>query len=379
MKREGFFAQFAITSRAALRDKGVLLLLVIAPVIYGFFYPWPYSTEIVQRVPVAVVDMDNSALSRQILRFAAASPRLDIRVMPSELAAREALWRGQIEGYALIPPDLKRDVSRGRPVTVSIIGNGNYFLLNKSVLTGFAEVVGTVSAGIEMRLLAAHGMSYQQANVARNPLELKSAALFNLNEGYGSSLVPAVALLILQQTLLMAGGMLIATWRENGDVRVPTTAAGWAGRLVALALPNTLIGVFFFSWVFIIQGYAHGGNIPGALVLLPVFSLTVAAYACLVGLWMKNRERILQVVLFTALPLFFISGYSWPAEALPWLLRTLRWLSPSTPAIHASVRLNQMGAMLIDVLPLLLGLLMLGGAAFAILCWKGRLRTTAAE
>ena len=61
---------------AANGDKGVLLILLAAPVVYGFFYPWPYSTQAVTRVPVALVDQDNSSLSRQITRFAAADPHL---------------------------------------------------------------------------------------------------------------------------------------------------------------------------------------------------------------------------------------------------------------------------------------------------------------
>ena len=65
------------TALAVLRDKGVLLIMLLAPIIYGFFYPWPYGTQAVTRVPVAVVDQDHTALSRQIARFALANPRLD--------------------------------------------------------------------------------------------------------------------------------------------------------------------------------------------------------------------------------------------------------------------------------------------------------------
>ena len=64
-----------------LRDSGVLLLIVAAPVLYAFFYPWPYATQAVTRVPVAIVDLDGSGLSRQIARFAAASPRIELRTI----------------------------------------------------------------------------------------------------------------------------------------------------------------------------------------------------------------------------------------------------------------------------------------------------------
>ena len=88
----GFWAQWRASLRAALADKGVLLMALLAPVLYGFFYPWPYSLQVVQRVPVAVVDLDGSSLSRQITRYAQAAPQLDVRLVTGNpAAAREAL------------------------------------------------------------------------------------------------------------------------------------------------------------------------------------------------------------------------------------------------------------------------------------------------
>ena len=69
-----FLGSFLQTLKDVFSDKGVLLLLMIAPIIYGFFYPWPYSTEVVNHVPVGIVDNDNSNLSRTIIRYASASP-----------------------------------------------------------------------------------------------------------------------------------------------------------------------------------------------------------------------------------------------------------------------------------------------------------------
>ncbi|HEX5698067.1 MAG TPA: ABC transporter permease, partial [Rhodoferax sp.] len=124
------------------RDKGVLLIMGLAPLIYGFFYPWPYATQAVTSVAVAVVDLDHSNLSRQITRFAQASPRLQVRLVTGdERQAQQALWAGEIEGYAVLPPDLKRHVLRNSQAVVTVQGNGSYTLLNKAVLTGFSEVV----------------------------------------------------------------------------------------------------------------------------------------------------------------------------------------------------------------------------------------------
>ena len=359
------------TLRAIAADKGVLLLIVIAPVIYGFFYPWPYAEQTVTRVPVAVVDLDHSSLSRQITRFAQASPRINVRlVIGDEQQARQALWRGEIEGYALLPRDLKRDVLRGSAAVVTVEANGSYALLNKAVLSGFAEAVGTVSAGVEIKKLQASGQSALQAQAGRNPISTQLVALFNPLEGYGSYVVPAVALLIIQQTLLMGVAMLVGLWAETGRHRAD--AATWLGRILGFSTVGYLSGLLYFGWIFWVQDFPRGANTGGALVLLAFYMPAICTLGALLGVWFGNRERALQVLLFTALPMAFVSGFSWPAEALPELLQTLRWLFPSTAGIQASLRLNQMGAPLVDVVSYLLILAVLATSAGGLLLWVAR-------
>lgn len=349
------------TLQTIARDKGVVLILGLAPLIYGFFYPWPYGTQVVTRVPVAVVDLDHSNLSRQITRYVQASPRVEVRLITGdEHAAQQALWAGEIEGFAVMPRDLKRSVLRGTPAVVTVQANGSYALLNKAVSYGFSEAVGTVSAGVEIAKLEAAGQGKLQAQASRSPISTQLVALFNPTEGYGSYVVPAVALLILQQTLLMGVGMLVGLWCETGQNRADTFT--WLGRLLAFCTVGWANGLLYFGWIYWLQDFPRGGNPGGALLLLACYVPAICTLGALLGVWFGNRERALQVLLFTALPVIFVSGFSWPSESLPPLLQHLRWLFPSTAGIQASLKLNQMGAPLSDVAGLLglLGLLALG-------------------
>ncbi|MES2364179.1 MAG: ABC transporter permease [Pseudomonadota bacterium] len=359
---------WADTLKTIAGDTGVLLIMGIAPLLYGFFYPWPYGTQAVTRVAVAVVDQDHSNLSRQITRFAQASPRMDVRMVTGDVhEAQQALWAGEIEGYAILPADLKRNVLRGSAAVVTVEANGSYALLNKAVLYGFAEAAGTVSAGVEIRKLQAGGQSALQAQASRSPINTQMVALFNPTEGYGSYVVPAVALLIIQQTLLMGVGMLVGLWAETGRQRAD--AATWLGRILAFSTVGYASGLLYFGWIFWLQDFPRGANTMGALVLLAFYIPAICTLGALLGVWFGNRERALQVLLFTALPMAFVSGFSWPAEALPEVLQALRWLFPSTAGIQASLRLNQMGAPLVDVADLLAVLAALT-AASGLLLWR---------
>ncbi|MCG3841591.1 ABC transporter permease [Psychrobacter sp. Ps1] len=339
---QSFWSSFTQTLKDVFGDKGVLLMLIIAPIIYGFFYPWPYSSEVVNHVPVGIIDHDNSNLSRTLVRYASASPYLDTERFINEQAAKEAIWSDQIAGYMVIPAGLEEQVQSGEQAHVSVLGNGGYFILNKNVQLGFSQAVGTVSAGIKVKKSIAKGAYTSTAAQNTQAVPLRIMPLYNQTEGYGAYVVPAVSVIILQQTLLMATAMLIGTWYEQR--RHSTSVRGWLGRIGALSSLSFIVGCFYYGWAFELHHYPRGQNMLGTLLFLALFCPTVATLGCVLGLWFRQRERSMQILIFISLPIFFLSGYPWPADQLPQVLQVIRWLVPTTPAINTSVQLNQMGA-----------------------------------
>lgn len=247
---------FVATWRAMLGDVGAIMLLFVGGIVYSFFYPLPYSRESVQQVPVAVVDQDLSAISRQITRYVAAHPAVDIRrVTPDLREAQDLLWKNEIAGVLMIPPGLESKVLSGRRAEVDISGNGVYMMMNKVALNGLAEAVGTVSAGIELKRLAASTPSAAQAMAQRQPVNVNAVALFNVREGYGAYIVPGVAVLIIQQTLLLAITLLFGTWRERGAFPVRRSSAAYFGMLLAFATVAFANSLYFFGFVLWWQDY----------------------------------------------------------------------------------------------------------------------------
>lgn len=346
---QSFIAAFIQTLGAIFKDKGVLLMLIIAPVLYGFFYPWPYSSEVVNQVPVGIIDYDNSSLSKTLIRYSSASPQLRTQPFNDEQDAIEAMWRDEIAGYMIIPSGLEAKVKSSQSASVSVVGNGGYFLLNKNIQMGFLKAVSTVSAGIEIKKNVAQGAYFKTAKNNTQAIPLHITPLYNQSEGYGAYVVPGVSILILQQTLLMGTALLIGTLYEQR--RHHTSARGWLGRIAALSLIGFIMGCFYYGWVFSVHHYARGANLLGSLVFLAVYFPAVAALGCFLGLWFKERERSMQILIVSSLPIFFVSGYPWPIDQLPVALQYLRWLIPTSAGINTSVQLNQMGASLYDVWP----------------------------
>ncbi len=349
---------FLLTWQSIFRDKAALLLFFVSGIVYSFFYPLPYSAEAVRRVPVAIVDQDQSALSRQLIRYAGAHPSiLVVGVSTRPEAAQELIWQGQAAGAMIIPADFSRKVLAGLQPEIDVSGNGAYPLLNKVVLNGLAEVAGTVSAGIELKRLGATTPSGIQAEASRQPLSVEAVPLFNVREGYASYIVPGVVVLIMQQTFLLGIGLLFGSWSSEKSFPYAQDAASYCGALTAFALVVALNAMYFFGFVFWWQDYPRGGNLAGTAMLTLLFAYSVAALGMLIGMFFRTRERSMQLLVATSLPIMFLSGLTWPASAIPAPLQVLGWLLPSTAAIQGFVATNQMGASLHEVRMELAGLL----------------------
>lgn len=357
--RAGWLA-FRLTWKSILQDKAALLLFFISGIVYSFFYPLPYSAESVRGVPVAIVDQDNSALSRQLIRYAGAHPGIDVvRVTTRPEEAQELIWQGDAAGAMFIPADFSQKVLAGAQPEVEVSGNGSYPLLNKVVLNGLAEVAGTISAGIEIKRLSATSPSAMQVEALRQPLGTEALPMFNVREGYASYIVPGVVVLVVQQTFLLGIGLLFGSWSSEKSFPYAPRAASYFGALNAFALVVALNAMYFFGFVFWWQDYPRGGNLIGTIVLTVLYSYAVAALGILIGMFFRTRERSIQLLVATSMPIMFLSGLSWPTSAIPVPLQVVSWLLPSTAAIQGFIATNQMGASLHEVrteLAALLGL-----------------------
>src|ERR1700676_970361 len=115
---------FQCALRSVLADKGAVVPAVLGVVVYCFFYPLPYRPEVVQHVPVIVADYDASPLSRQFERDLDATREVQVTGVTRRIEdAVPPLQRGEIGGIVAIPPRFDRDVLRGTPTGVTIMGN----------------------------------------------------------------------------------------------------------------------------------------------------------------------------------------------------------------------------------------------------------------
>ncbi len=333
------------TWRRVLTDNGARLLLIVAPMLYSLFYPLPYLREVVREVPVAVVDLDASSLSRQLIRAVEAHETVRVARRCDSLAEAEAAVKaGDVRGYLVVPAKFRADVLAGRPTTVAYGGDATYFLQFKQVLAGFAETTGTLNASIKARQFLAAGRTRDGALAGAVPVTLRGHAVGNSREGYAAYLIPAVFMLILQQTLLLGVGLLRGTAYETERAMPALAPAGFAGMVAALTTLYLAHGMFHLGAAAWIYGLPRHGQ-PGWVMLFMVpFILASVIFALAWSGVCRRREASVHYFLITSIPFLFLAGSSWPFESMPGPLPWLARLVPSTAGVQGGLRLNALGA-----------------------------------
>ena len=357
-----FRAAFALTVRTIFTDASAVATLVLAVVLYSFFYPAAYQAQVVTSLPVAIVDLDHSALSRSLIRRVAATQGAQLVAMPASVdEARRLLAVDDVDAILVIPAGLSRDAARGQAGQIMLFGSGLNLNRAKTTLVALGEALG--ATGREAAVARAR---YTGAPAAPS-IMLIPHPLYNTREGYGSAVVPAVAPIIIHQTLLFGLVMLAGTRREaTGALRF--SVAGFAGVASAFAILGMINALYYQGWMYWFQDFPVTGGIGAILVATALFIAATVMFAMFIGSFFRTRERSVQLLAVTTLPMFFLSGFTWPSPPLP--LHWLAQLLPTTPGIAALVGINQMGASLAEVRPALTHLAVLALGYGLLAGWR---------
>jgi len=338
---------FAAEWRRVLSIRGAFILLVVGPIVYGFYYPQPYLNQILRKIPIAVVDNDLSELSRRIVETLDASGAVSVAVRAATLAeAQAAVDRGQALAVVGIPPQTERDVLKGNSVHIPIYADATYLFIFRTTATGIATAIATLSAELAAGGARTDGSLVKAALASTSPAEVLLQPIFNPVGGYASYIIPAAFILILQQMLLIGASMLtvITMVQRPGGAFATVLGRGVAHLTIylpALALYFIVLPRFY--------GLSTLGSPLQLFTLAALFTLATSFMGQAAGAWFKRPETPTLIFLGTSLPQLFLAGFSWPREAIPESVQAAGYIFPSDFAIDGIVRVGQLGASLWEV------------------------------
>lgn len=337
------------------RDQGVLIFFILVPLLYPLLYAFIYTGEVVREVPVVAIDQSHSTLSRDFLKRVDAAPDLNIVAQASDLEEAQRIMKEQkAYGTILIPSDFSKRLNTGKQATVGAYCDMSGLLYYKAILSVCTDV--SLDMNKEIQIERFGNTTDEQDQVSTAPLEYEYIPMFNPQNGFASFLIPAVLILIIQQTLLLGIGQINGTARELHTFHLqlpPGTGNGTFRIVLGKALCYLMVYALMSAWLLFavpkMFGLPQIPQIWDLMAFMLPYLLACIFFAMTCSIFIFSRESCMPVFVFTSVPLLFISGISWPGAAVPEIWRALSWIAPSTFGINGFIRINSMGALLQDV------------------------------
>ncbi|WP_299017983.1 ABC transporter permease [uncultured Photobacterium sp.] len=354
-----------------LLGDGWLRALVSWLPIALFLMMWGiFSVGIARDLPIGVVDLDHSRLSRQLVRNYDASPAIAVaRGFSSVDQGSRALREGEVYALVVIPKDLEKNTMLGQAPDVTTFNNSQFILIAKVVNSAIVQAHGTLNASVDALKKMAGGATVPvQALGQAVPIRSQVTPLYNRNNHYGqfivSAAIPAVWQIVMVVTTILAlsaelHNQGIAQWLRGAPVR------------------NLLVKLFPYTGLFLLQGILFLWAMYGALgwpmhgswlILLLAQLLTVIACQGVGALFFLLALDPTKAMSFAAgftAPAFAFVGVTFPATDMPAFAQFWRSMLPVTHYLEVQVHqvnhgqslaaaVPQLAVLCVFILPLLL-------------------------
>ena len=270
----------------------LLFLTIIGPALSIFLIVWIFSTGVPRDLPIAVIDLDRTVLSRKLTSMIDASPVVQVHTNYSSLNdAKKAIENGEVDAALYIPKDAERTIYRGNSTTTALYINNMNLVKGGLINSAVRKCIGTLSAGIKLQLQMKSGLCQEQAMSRIMPVVLRSVLLFNPYTSYSYYLTVSLLFICLIVFTLLGSIYAIGDelYRGTGPQWIRLSGKNYIVAIVGKLLPYTvayycvamIINIVLFYFIEVpVRGHLSSILIGELLLILSyqamaIFLLTV--------------------------------------------------------------------------------------------------------
>jgi len=304
-----------------LRRRPLLLVMTtLIPLALMALLTLLFNEGLATRLPIGVLDLDGSDLSRSIVRTVDATPDTRVAATVTDMAeGRRLILSGRIHGLLYIPNNLERDVQSGRQPEVVFFYNAQTLTTGNLVLRGINAAVPTVSSGIRLSLRTSRGMPTEGARAQLQPIPVQLGALFNPSLNYTffllAALLPSVLQIIITTTAAYSVGLDVETPYRLRILR----RLGGGGLLPAIAgklLPYTILFLLVLGIADTVLFGVLGLPLQGSRLILVagaiLFIIACQLIGGLLALLLTPMASAVSIATLITAPAFGFMGIGFP-------------------------------------------------------------------
>ncbi|MDE6090310.1 MAG: ABC transporter permease [Duncaniella sp.] len=300
-----------------------IFMMFIVPLGFTLFFLNLMSEGLPLQIPVGMVDLDQTSLSRKVGRSLSASELIDLSHSPRSFhEAMQQVRSGEIYGFFLIPSDFQKKALSGETPTLSFYSNMTIFVPGSLSYKGFKTIAVGTSGGVVKTTLVSLGIGEEEAGSLIQPLVITSHPLNNPWLNYSVYLSQSFIPCLLALIVLLVTVFSICQEKKTGTsvewlaMAKGNMAVALAGKLLPQTVIFTLVGVAMQAMMF---GFMHFPlNCTPVNMLLAMLLLVMAcqAFAAFITEMLPNLRMALSIVSLTGILCFSIAGFSFPVDKM---------------------------------------------------------------
>jgi len=311
------------------RDRSTFILALTIPlfqlILFGFI------DQTVSDLPTVVVDEDHTHYARELEDKLRASHTFKVkRVTPDPHAAREDIEAGRARVAVMIPPDFHDTRARGTGSKILVLIDGS----DSNVSAQALACVNGIAADTNLEATT------EKIQVGVTPpaqaLSVQPIVLFNPDGRTANFIIPGLIAILLQIVAIVLTAISIVREREKGTLeQLLVTPIDPLGLMLGKLSPYLFVGILEMAMILFAMRFGFGVPIRGSLVFLFAMALVYLFALLSIGLAISTRAQTQaqaqQSAQMFLLPSIFLSGYIFPQNGLPFVLR---WIGRVLPATH---------------------------------------------
>jgi ABC-2 type transport system permease protein len=310
------------------RDARTLVIILVIPIMQLFLLGYA-ATNDVRNIPLAVLDQSQTEESRTLLDAYRAADYFRIAYsVDSEAEIQSLIEKGDARAGIIIPPDYATRLAEGDAKVAFILDGSDPTVASTSLSA--AQLIGQSRAtDILSSKLARSGQNFK----LQPPVEIRSTVWYNPDLVSAYFMIPGVIGMILYAITAMLTATSVVRERERGTIEqlIVTPIRSWelvVGKItpyVILAFLDTLEVLALGHWWF---GVPIRGSLTLILLLSGLFVISGLGIGLFASTIANTQQEAMLTVWMTLLPGIFLSGFFFPLEAMPIVLRWISYLMP---------------------------------------------------
>jgi len=357
------------------RDVRSLVAAVFLPLLMIFLFGYALSLD-VDRIPTVVLDRDGTPEARRFVSLLADSRYFEVtRYLERPAQLDEALARGLALMAVVIPQDFGRALRTGAQTPVQVL-----FDATDSNTTTIAEgYIKAVATDFGMALQAGR-LRRAGLRMADIPVEPRIRVWFNPEMKSRNFIIPGLTGVIMMSICALLTAMTISREKETGTLEQLISTPVTRGEMIlGKLLPYLGVGLVDLTLVVGAGVLVFGVPFRGSYLNLFFTSLLFLAGTLAWGLFLsavaKTQLQASQMAMLSAyLPSFLLSGFIYPIENMPVVLRAITHVVPARYFVEILKGLFLRGVGLDCLWPQVLALLVYTAVVFTLAVRKFTLR-----